>query len=229
MNHGPEFQQTHLMMHPQHQHPQQQLHHHAYTSDRSNPYGVTMGTLRSTKSVPALAMHPHHHQQHGSGGDGCPVHGQELSIRHPNGAYSVIHAPIYADRRMLHAANSVIDLRSLPPLPPPMPPPSHMQSGAAMMTNFEAKKLQTAIQLPLPQMYPGSAAAAAAARQIQMMQHHRKQQQICSPLDLYGVTGTHTSSGETSCCKGHLIVLWIILGVVTLGVISGIVLGVTMN
>lgn len=30
------------------------------------------------------------------------------------------------------------------------------------------------------------------------------------------------------CCKGHLIVLWIILGVVTVGVILGIVLGVTI-
>jgi hypothetical protein len=43
---------------------------------------------------------------------------------------------------------------------------------------------------------------------------------------------SHPLSGyyeDTSCCKGHLIVLWIILGVVTLGVISGIVLGVTMN
>lgn len=31
------------------------------------------------------------------------------------------------------------------------------------------------------------------------------------------------------CCRGHLIVLWIILGVVTVGVISGIILAVTMN
>lgn len=34
---------------------------------------------------------------------------------------------------------------------------------------------------------------------------------------------------EAVCCKGHLIVLWIILGVVTLGVISGIILSVTMS
>ena len=34
---------------------------------------------------------------------------------------------------------------------------------------------------------------------------------------------------DTVCCKGHLIVLWIILTVVTIGVISGIILGVTAN
>lgn len=192
-------------MHHPHHHP----HAHAYTSDRSsNPYGITMGTLRSTKSVPALAM------QH----DGCPVHGQEL-MRHPTGAYSVIHAPIYADRRMLAGNHSVVDLRSLPPLPPPLPP--QMQPPSAMISNFEGKKLQSAIQLPLPQgMYPSSAQQAR-----HLLMQHREQHQICSPLDVYGVTGTP----DPSCCKGHLIVLWIILAVVTMGVISGIVLGVTMN
>lgn len=30
-------------------------------------------------------------------------------------------------------------------------------------------------------------------------------------------------------CKGHLIVLWIILGVVTLGVVLGIILGIIMG
>ena len=34
---------------------------------------------------------------------------------------------------------------------------------------------------------------------------------------------------DTVCCKGHFIVLWIILGVVTIGVIAGIILGITAN
>lgn len=38
--------------------------------------------------------------------------------------------------------------------------------------------------------------------------------------DAYGV--------DQVCCKGHLIVLWIILAVVTVGVVLGIVLGVTI-
>lgn len=94
-----------------------------------------------------------------------------------------------------------------------------MQPPAAMITNFEAKKLQTAIQLPLPQgLY-----ASSAGRHL-LMQHAANG--LGKQLDLYGVTGT---TSDPSCCKGHLIVLWIILAVVTLGVISGIVLGVTMN
>lgn len=35
-------------------------------------------------------------------------------------------------------------------------------------------------------------------------------------------------SVDQVCCKGHLIVLWIILAVVTVGVVLGIVLGVTI-
>jgi hypothetical protein len=31
------------------------------------------------------------------------------------------------------------------------------------------------------------------------------------------------------CCRGHLVVLWIILGVITVGVISGIILAATIN
>lgn len=199
------------------------MHPHAYASDSQQhahhrtPYGITMGTLRSTKSVPAL-----HHER-----DNCPVHGNEFPMfpplppqqRHPTGAYSVIHGPIYGDRRML-AANSVMDLRSLPPLPPNNP---GMQQPA-LITNYEAKKLQTAIQLPLPaSMYPGSR---------HLMMHQGKQ--LCSPLDLSMYTtsgnGMMTSGSDgAGCCKGHLIVLWIILSVVMMGVISGIILGVTMN
>lgn len=36
-------------------------------------------------------------------------------------------------------------------------------------------------------------------------------------------------SVDQVCCKGHLIVLWIILAVVTIGVILGIILGVTVT
>jgi hypothetical protein len=211
MNHGMGHQQQHQI---------QLVHPHAYDHHR-NPYGITMGTMRSTKSVPAL-----HHDR-----DNCPVHGNEFpmfpppaSQRHPTGAYSVIHAPIYADRRML-AANSVMDLRSLPPIPGN----GGTMQQPALITNYEAKKLQTAIQLPLPAMYPGS-------RHLMMHQQSAAGGKLCSPLDLsmYATAGngmltSSSDSSEPNCCKGHLIVLWIILSVVMMGVISGIILGVTMN
>ena len=207
----------HLFSHHHHHH-----HPHFLADPRSAAYGgITMGTLRSTKSVPAIAM-----MNGGAGGDSCPVHGQELGLRsgppHHHHAYSVMHGPVY-DRRML--ANSVVDLRTLvgngggPAPPPPPPPPSAIMS-------YESKKMQT-LQLPIPpSMY---------ARHVLLPtnHHHHHQTKTLSPMDLYS-NGTLVATAipqipDPSCCKGHLIVLWIILAVVTLGVTSGIVLGVTMN
>lgn len=195
--------------------PAQQHHHHhqhmmqPHLMPPHHPsYGITMGTLRSTKSVPALALMHHHHQQ-----DGCPVHGQELVRHPPPTAYSVIHGPVYGppghamDRRMMSAA-SVMDLRSLPP-----GPPVHASSEKKMHSLPPVGLFHPRLMMPPP-------TGPSPAQQAKMM-------------DIYGVTGnnrmpTHPSV-DPVCCKGHLIVLWIILSVVTMGVISAIVLGVTMN
>lgn len=200
----------------QYQYQQPHQHHPGYMSDnRSQAFGITMGTIRSTKSVPALTLmhnNHHHHNHHGSDGSGCPVHGQEL-MRHqgppPPTAYSMIHGPVYAaphtmDRRMMAA--SVMDLRSLGP--------GHTTTAA-----FDKK--MGGMTLPVGMYHPRMILSPG--------------QNKISPMELYGVTGGGPAGlrvhqvTEPVCCKGHLIVLWIILAVVTMGVISAIVLGVTMN
>ena len=192
--------------------------HHLVPYDAYGPHpGITMGTLRSTKSVPSLAIHSHHDV------NGCPVHGGP----HPGG-YSVIHGPVYSPGDMSNlpprprtAAGSIIDVRTLVPPTP----------GSYSVVNFAPEKKLYPMSLPLPPapmsvmqtgtLYRQSAPHPAiitvnpqtALPTKLTLQHH--------PLSAY--------YEDASCCKGHLIVLWIILGVVTIGVISGIVLGVTMN
>ena len=158
------------------------------------PYGITMGTLRSTKSVPALAFTR----------DGCPVHDNDM-IRRPSVAMSMMHGPIYspADRRATQLiGNSVVDLRSGIPGP--------------IAIGYESGAGKSLHQLPLP-MYQGRHQLFIPPPPA----HHALATGGKIPLEMYGP--------EPSCCKGHLIVLWIILTVVMLGVISGIVLGVTMH
>lgn len=46
---------------------------------------------------------------------------------------------------------------------------------------------------------------------------------------MYGKVRDVLLSSCQVCCKGHLVVLWIILAVVTIGVILGIILGVTVT
>lgn len=197
---------------------QYQGHPHAY-----HPHpGITIGTLRSTKSVPSLAIHPQHghHMDHD-----CPVHRPP----HP-GTYSVIHGPVYAPDMTLPprprtAAGSIIDVRTLVPHHH-----RHHPNTAYSVVNFMPEKKAYGMQLPLP-------AAPMSVMQGGTLYTRQPQPAI---IAVNGPTAIptklsvqpHPLSGyyeDTSCCKGHLIVLWIILGVVTLGVISGIVLGVTMN
>lgn len=187
------------------------------------------GTLRSTKSVPALAMIP----------PNCPVHGG-------NGHHGFNHQPIYAPHpgmmpppNGLRRVGSLVDIRSMHPngsytlvnykpgknkklknLPPHLQldgPPPQMFSvpPPMMMTNFSPNghpdHFQLQPPLPPPPQFKLMGPSLPTAKMMIRGEHHEQ------------------PSDETVCCKGHLIVLWIILGVVTLGVISGIVLGVTMN
>lgn len=183
-------------------------HHHPIMSN---------GTLRSTKSVPALAMIP----------PNCPVHGEGFNPHH-----QPIYGPMYQQGSGMRRVGSLVDIRSmhpggsytlvnykpgkkiskkimknvpqqfqLDPLPFPLPPPM-------MMANFDGGPDAhfPPPQLPPPQHFKLIPPSLPTAKMMIPNDHH-----------------------DTACCKGHLIVLWIILAVVTLGVISGIVLAVTMN
>jgi len=187
------------------------------------PYDGQYGphlTLRSSKSVPSLAIHPSHHLD--NGGPGCPVHG---------GTYSVVHGPVYHPEMMpprprTAAAGSIINTRTLVP----HHYIHHGPTPAYSVVNFPSDKKSYPMALPLPSA-PMSVMKAATL--------YRQPLALPPPaiIAMNGAAGTlptkialqHPYYEDNTCCKGHLIVLWIILGVVTLGVISGIVLGVTMN
>jgi len=209
------------------------IHHHPF----ENPYGtyappgITMGTLRSTKSVPALA----YHSMTDDGGPGCPVHGGPPSQPPPPTAYSVIHGPIYAPLPHINGHRTV--------------GPSFMDHvvrsggpGTYSVVNFVQgqgpplpEKKYSMGGLPLPTIPPPQAIPVGPPPPDAIMTISASRPPMQPPPTTIlvsrgsGPPGKVAYYEDTSCCKGHLIVLWIILSVVTLGVISGIILGVTMN
>lgn len=120
------------------------------------------------------------------------------------------------DRKSMHGSMSVLNVPPPPPLvlppvggpplppmgPPPFLPPPH---------------LMPPMMRPRPYVYP--------AEPLPTRDPYRSKTPVLQPpkmeQDYYSV--------DQVCCKGHLIVLWIILAVVTIGVILGIILGVTVT
>lgn len=183
------------------------------------------GTLRSTRSVPALALATWD-------GEPCPVHGHgpfypphhggqppptpqqglsatQASMRRFGSMFDVrpgFYPPL--ERKSLHGSVSVLNVPpppAGPPLamgPPPFLPPPH---------------LMPPMMRPRPYVFP--------AEPLPTRDPFRSKTPVLQPpkmeQDYYSV--------DQVCCKGHLVVLWIILAVVTIGVILGIILGVTVT
>lgn len=184
----------------------------------NNGGGSTTGTLRSTRSVPALAFTT------GSidGSDPCPIHGgNHINPMRRHGSLFDMRAPPVGgplslaglDKKVFHGSKHSL-INGHPPQPPPMPPhyqqfhepPQYMPPHMMMMRNPQHP-------LGVPMMLDPAA----------FKKGHR------AVIPGYPTKNVDPYSMEQVCCKGHLIVLWIILGVVTVGVILGIIMGVTIT
>ena len=169
--------------------------------------GLRTGTLRSTKSVPALAMATWD-------GEPCPIHGNGFPQCYPCLAQMV-------------------------------PPPNPMRRFGSVMDVRNDKKFSGGL-MPVfcgpPQLSPPMSPMPPPSIPLQMIASKYNQRsmvfpafserdpfKISSPVPSSHKFVNHSDYEDDVCCKGHLVVLWIILGVVTVGVISGIILAVTMN
>ncbi|KAL1420448.1 hypothetical protein MTO96_024272 [Rhipicephalus appendiculatus] len=203
------------------------------------------GTLRSTRSVPALALATWD-------GEPCPVHGhgppafyppahghppppatpqQGMHPPPPMSAQATMRRfgsmfdvrpgfyPLTAlDRKSMHGSMSVLNVPPAP-LPPVLPPGGRPPLCPPMGPPpfLPPPHLMPPMMRPRPYVYP--------AEPLPTRDPYRSKtpvlQQPKMEQDYYSV--------DQVCCKGHLIVLWIILAVVTIGVILGIILGVTVT
>ncbi|XP_054708447.1 uncharacterized protein LOC129218249 [Uloborus diversus] len=176
----------------------------------------TGGTLRSTRSVPALALATWD-------GEPCPVHGHGVPLfhhQHPHNGLS--------NAGTMRRHGSLFDVRlpyfGHPPFGPPVQFP-------APPTLLEKKSFHGSMQLnPYmvpPMMRPRPYVIPAGAEPLPVRDPYKMGR--TPPASAYaGSKADDAYSVDQVCCKGHLIVLWIILAVVTVGVILGIVLGVTI-
>lgn len=184
---------------------------------RSN---ASSGTLRSTRSVPALAFAAAMESQ-----DPCPIHGGNHGPMRRHGSLFDIRAPPVGgplnlsglDKKNFHGSKHSLVNGHPPPhfsfhpeVPPFMPP--HMINPMMRPPHHLGMPV---IMEPIPVRDPYNK-SMTLPRNIPVNSYPTKE-----PIDPYSV--------EQVCCKGHLIVLWIILGVVTVGVILGIIMGVTIT
>ncbi|RWS25798.1 hypothetical protein B4U80_04346 [Leptotrombidium deliense] len=175
------------------------------------------GTLRSSRSVPGFMMSAVNTWD----GEPCPVHG--------SGPHSPVHGITMS--------------------PLPVPPPVTMKRFSSVADvrsisggNNNFFPLMTIIP-PIPgdgkhignQLVPTAQRpffVPAFSEQMPVRENFKVSSPIPSihaPVIASKMKHVESYPNEDVCCKGHLIVLWIILGVVTIGVISGIILGVTVN
>ena len=209
-------------------------------------YALRSGTLRSTKSVPTLAIAPM--------SDGCPVHGGNHAngLLVPNHSHHSFYTPMPSQTLNFRRFGSFTDIRDtrIPingnGMPFLAPIPEHKQCG--LMPIFYS---QTQPSLPPMQALPGLPALGApnsipmhlmpkaATRSMVFPAYSEpisfrnfKMSSPVSPVPSHQtikMSPNYATKSEDMCCRGHLIVLWVILGVVTVGVISGIILAVTIN
>ncbi|UYV67478.1 hypothetical protein LAZ67_5000837 [Cordylochernes scorpioides] len=146
------------------------------------------GTLRSSRSVPALAMATWD-------GEPCPVHGGRgpPSPRHHCGSVMDFMPPHRTLKPYHHG--------SLPLLAPP-PPPS--------MTPYPPPHLLPPFFRPRPYVIP------AAFEPLPVRDPFKARTPLPHHHYAHSYKG-YEEEDDSLCCKGHLIVLWIILGVVTCG------------
>ncbi|GFY43218.1 uncharacterized protein TNIN_120021 [Trichonephila inaurata madagascariensis] len=179
------------------------------------------GTLRSTRSVPALALATWD-------GEPCPVHGHGVPLFHHQ------HPMGLSNAGTLRRHGSLFDVRlpyfgHPPPPPPHFGPPSLQYPPPPLMDkksfHGSMQMLGNPYMMP-PMMRPRPFVIPAPAEPLPVRDPYKMR---TPPASGYaGSKADDTYSVDQVCCKGHLIVLWIILAVVTIGVILGIVLGVTI-
>ncbi|RWS13202.1 hypothetical protein B4U79_03900 [Dinothrombium tinctorium] len=191
-----------------------------YASSPSHPPAtstVTMyrtGTLRSSRSVPGFVMTTMTTWD----GEPCPVHGTNSPSRALSMSPVSLPPPMTVKRY-----NSVADLRgtnnSFFPMMTIVPPSINGDVGG---NKFPIAQMAANPQRPL--FVP-----AFSEHHLPLRDHYKVSPAPIQPMLSSKLKQQEAYGGEDVCCRGHLIVLWIILGVVTIGVISGIILGVTVN
>ncbi|XP_064486538.1 proline-rich protein 2-like [Ornithodoros turicata] len=202
------------------------------------------GTLRSTRSVPALALATWD-------GEPCPVHGHgphfypphhgaqtPVSVAQPMRRFGSVFdvrtlqypppppmtpVPTALEKKSIHGSMSAL---GPPPMGPPHMGPPHMgpphmgppHMGPPHMGPYHMPPpmLMPPMMRPRPFVFPHS-------EPLPTRDPYRSQ------MKLHGRTSEDDYSVDQVCCRGHLVVLWIILAVVTIGVILGIILGVTIT
>merc|ERR1719510_2073490 len=198
------------------------------------------GSIRSVQSVPMLNHHTwdgepcpvHHGHHHGHGHGpmvplaalyGMPGYAPSMSL-----AYSVPPSVI-SGATTVRRARSVAELSQ--PGGPAGPPPGHPQHQ--------------------PQLYPGpehhldldrrslhASMASLGHSQVGPRGHHRlvmaengapSKLPRREPKKASPVPSKDEKQRGLGCCSGHFVVMWIILGIVTFGVLLGIVLKFTVS
>lgn len=210
------------------------------------------GTLRSTKSVPTLAISPVT--------DSCPVHGghgghlsHANGLLVPNHSHHSFYGPMPSQTLNFRRFGSFTDIRDtrIPingnGLPFLAPIPEHKQCGLMPLFYSQPKPSLPALpQLPalpapngipmhLMQSKPGTMVSRPMVFPAYSEPVSFRNFKVSSPVSpvpshqTIKLSANYHPTSEDMCCRGHLIVLWVILGVVTVGVISGIILAVTIN
>ncbi|KAI1285168.1 hypothetical protein HDE_11939 [Halotydeus destructor] len=179
-------------------------------------HGLTNGTLRSSRSVPALNV--------AAGYDtaDCPMHGQGT----PGAFHSM--GPVYngGHEAAFRRFGSMVDMRSLPQTGPAGQPFNY-----SMVNYMPDKKFNQYSNYPGIMTLPRQPVFHRPMAQYVDMSGHREAYKMMATQAGHSklLNKQHFMYEETNCCRGHLIVLWIILAVVLVGVVSGIVLAVTMS
>ncbi|XP_054721203.1 uncharacterized protein LOC129230984 [Uloborus diversus] len=191
-----------------------------YHGPYRNSANASTGTLRSTRSVPSLAFAAAMEAQ-----DPCPIHGGNHGPMRRHGSLFDIRAPSIGgplsisglDKKHFHGSkHSIINGHPAPHFQfhPDMPQFLQPHMINPMMRPPHHPLGMPVIVEPIPMRDPFN-------KGMTLHRANGNGYPVKEPIDSYSV--------EQVCCKGHLIVLWIILGVVTVGVILGIIMGVTIT
>lgn len=118
---------------------------------------------------------------------------------------------VLLDKKSMHGSMQMLAV----PFPPQGYPPSSQGHGGPFPPHFLAPTLMRSRPMVIP----------AGAEPLPMRDPFKLR---TPPPHFVAKLDEDDYTMDQVCCKGHLIVLWIILGVVTVGVILGIILGVTI-
>ncbi|GFQ77927.1 uncharacterized protein TNCT_247031 [Trichonephila clavata] len=185
-----------------------------------NSVNGSTGTLRSTRSVPALAF-----AAAMEGPDPCPIHGGNHGPMRRHGSLFDIRSPPLGGPLSLAGLDKKNFYGSKHSLINGHPPPPHFQFHPEMPQYLPPHMINPMMRQPhhlgMPVIMEPIPLRDPFNKSMTFQRNGVNGYPTKEPIDPYSV--------EQVCCKGHLIVLWIILGVVTVGVILGIIMGVTIT